>query len=193
MKTNLPPSPASPTYPLTIDNGLGEQLTFLGVQPEPDGDRLLVENTVAPGLGPLMHTHWLQDESLTVVRGRLAYQVLGQPTQYAGPGDTVLFARGTPHRFWNAGPDPLHCHGWIKPAHTIVFFLSAIYQAQRKSGRLQPEAFDAAYLLTRYAREYDLPELPRLVRQVVIPTTYLAGKLLGKYRKFAGAPAPVAA
>ncbi|GAB3837774.1 cupin domain-containing protein [Hymenobacter jeollabukensis] len=190
MKTNLPTLP-SPTYPHTIENGLGEKLTFLRLQPEPDGDRLLVENTVTPNQGPPMHTHWLQDECLTVVQGLMAYQLLGQPAQYAGPGETVLFRRGTPHRFWNAGDDLLRCQGWIKPAHTIVFFLSAVFDAQVKSGQHRPEQFDAAYLMTRYAREYDMTDIPSFVKRVVIPATYRVGRLLGKYRKFAGAPAPV--
>ncbi|RTQ50004.1 cupin domain-containing protein [Hymenobacter gummosus] len=190
MKTNLP-VPAA--LPHTITNGLGETLTFLRLQPEPDGDRLIVENAVAPGHGPVMHTHWLQDESLTVVRGRLAYQILGQPPRYAGVGESVVFRRGVPHRFWNAGDEILNCTGWIKPANTIVFFLSAIYDAQVKSGSAQPDRFDAAYLMMRYAREYDMPTIPGFVKRVIIPATYRIGRLLGKYHKFAGAPEPVLA
>ena len=153
--------------------------------------RLLVENYVTPGQGPLMHTHWLQDECLTVVKGKIGYQVKGQPAQYASEGESVLFERGTPHRFWNAGEDVLHCKGWIKPANTIVFYLSAVFAAQKKSGTEQPEQFDGAYLIKRYASEYDLPEIPSFVKKVVIPATYYVGKLLGKYKHFKNAPEPV--
>src|SRR5689334_6253254 len=110
------------TYPHTIENCLGEKLIFKGVEKERDGDKLLVENYVTPGSGPAMHTHYLQDEALTVIKGRLAYEVQGQPVQYAEEGDTVLFRKGTPHRFWNAGENVLHCKGWVKPANTLVFF-----------------------------------------------------------------------
>ena len=55
-------------YPHTIENCLGEKIIFKQVVPEPDGDRLLVENYVTPGNGPIMHTHHLQDESLTVIK-----------------------------------------------------------------------------------------------------------------------------
>lgn len=181
------------TYPHTIQNCLGEKLVFRELVPEPDGDRLLVENYVAPGIGPLMHTHWLQDECLTVVEGTIGYQVQGGEEQYAGPGETVLFERGVAHRFWNAGPGTLHCTGWIKPANTIVFFLSSIFEAQNKAGGPRPEMFDAAYLLTRYRREYDLAEIPSVVKKTVIPATYLVGRMMGKYKKFAGAPQPVTA
>lgn len=176
------------TYPHTIENCIGEKIIFERVEHEADGDKVIVENFVATQSGPVMHTHFLQDESLTVIKGKLGYEVLGNAKQYAGEGETVLFKRGTPHRFWNAGDETLNCKGWIKPANTIVFFLSAIYAAQNKSGKAQPEAFDAAYLMTRYSKEYDLPEIPVFVKKVIFPLTYFIGKLLGKYKHFANAP-----
>lgn len=180
------------TYPHTIENCVGEKIIFHSVQQEPDGDRVIVENLVTPGHGPVMHTHFLQDESLTVIKGKIGYQVLGQGKQYATTGETVLFKRGVAHRFWNAGDEILNCKGWIKPANTIVFFLSALYAAQNKSGKVQPETFDGAYLITRYAKEYDLPEIPTIVKKTIIPMTYIIGKILGKYKKFEDAPEPVA-
>ncbi|GAB3928669.1 cupin domain-containing protein [Larkinella terrae] len=178
-------------YPHTIQNCLGEKLTFLGIETGPEGDKVLVENLVTPQSGPPMHTHFRQDEELTVVSGKLAYQVLGQEPKYAYAGSSVLFKRGVPHRFWNAGEEALICTGWIQPANSIVYYLSAIYAAQNKSGKAQPEAFDAAYLLTRYAHEYDMVEIPPFVRKVIIPITYLIGRLLGKYKHFADAPLPL--
>ncbi|WP_229310995.1 cupin domain-containing protein [Larkinella soli] len=178
-------------YPHTIQNCQGEKITFLGVEPGPEGEKVLVENWVKPRSGPPMHTHFRQDEGLTVVSGKMGYQVQGQEVQYAGVGEEVVFRRGVPHRFWNAGEEPLTCRGWIQPANSIVYFLSGIYAAQNKSGSEKPEAFDAAFLMTRYAREYDMAEIPVLVKKVVLPITYWIGRLLGKYRHFADAPAPL--
>lgn len=178
-------------YPHTIENHLGEKLIFHRVEQEPDGDRVIVENFVQPGKGPLMHTHWLQDEELTVVKGRIGYQVLGGPEQFAGEGASVFFKRGIPHRFWNAGDAMLNCVGWVKPANTIVFFLTSVYAALNKSGKKEPETFDGAYLVTRYASEYDLPEIPTFVKKTIMPATYQIGKLLGKYDHFKDAPQPV--
>ena len=179
------------SYPYTISNTHGEKLIFLGTESSREGERVLVENFVAPGSGPPMHVHWQQDESLTVVKGKIGYQVAGQPAQYAGEGETLLFKRGVAHRFWNAGEKVLNCKGWVNPANSIVFFLSAVYAAQNKSGKAQPEAFDAAYLLTQYASEYTMVEIPYLVRKVIMPFTYQVGSLLGKYEHFQGAPAPL--
>ena len=177
--------------PHTIENCTGERILFKELVKEPDGDKVLVENWVTPKSGPPMHTHFLQDETLTVVNGRIGYQIKGGQPQFAGEGETIEFKRGVAHRFWNAGDDILHCTGWIKPAHSIVFFLSSIYEAQNKSGSERPEKFDGAYLVKRYASEYDMNEIPGFVKKIIIPITYYIGKLLGKYRHFQNAPDPV--
>ena len=177
--------------PHTIKNCIGETLIFKEVVHEVDGDKLLVENYVVPGSGPVMHTHLLQDEALTVLEGRIGYQIKGGPEQFAGVGETIVFERGTPHRFWNAGDEVLHCKGWVKPMNTIVFFLSSVYAAQNKTGTAIPEKFDGAYLIKRYASEYDMADMPSFVKKIVIPITYYVGKLLGKYKHFHNAPEPV--
>ena len=69
-----------------------------------------------------------------------------------------------------------------------MFFLSALYDAQKRSGKGQPETFDGAYLMTRYASEYDIPVIPKFVKKVIMPMTYSIGKVLGKYKKFKDAP-----
>lgn len=174
--------------PHTIENSIGEKLTFLRIE----NGRLLVENSVAPRSGPPMHTHYLQEEALTVVSGRIGYEVKGQAPKFAGPGETVVFAPGVPHRFWNDGDDMLHCTGYVTPPNTLVFFLSSIYAAQNKSGTGKPEMFDGAFLLKRYSSEYDM-DLPWFVKKVIIPVTYYIGKVLGKYKHFKNAPAPLEA
>lgn len=178
-------------FPHTIQNCIGEKLVFTGLVKEPDGDRLIVENFVNPGVGPVMHTHFLQEEALTVVTGRIGYQVKGEASRYAEPGETVVFAPGVPHRFWNAGNEIMHCRGYVKPANTLMFFLSSLFEAQNKSGSARPELFDAAFLMTRYSSEYEMNELPWLVKKIVVPVVYRIGKLLGKYRHFVNAPEPI--
>ncbi|MBP6185145.1 MAG: cupin domain-containing protein [Saprospiraceae bacterium] len=179
------------TYPQTIENCVGEKLVFKGVENAPEGEKLIVEAFCNPGAGPAMHTHFKQDESLTVLSGSMGYQVPGQPVKIAHVGDTVLFKRGTPHKFWAENGEPLHCSGWIQPVNSLPYFLSAVYAAQNKSGKGEPDPFDAAYLLTKYATEYDMPEIPSFVKKVIFPITVFIGKLSGKYAHFKDAPAPL--
>ena len=107
------------TYPHTIENGHGEQLTFLRRVTTPRGEVVEVENRVQPGSGPPMHVHYHQEESLTVVQGRIGYQRPGEEPRFAGMGETVTFGAGEPHRFWNAGEDELRCTGQIGPPDSI--------------------------------------------------------------------------
>jgi hypothetical protein len=45
------------TYPHTIENSAGEQITFVRCVRDSAGDRLEVENLVKPDSGPPMHIH----------------------------------------------------------------------------------------------------------------------------------------
>ncbi|MBK7959191.1 MAG: cupin domain-containing protein [Bacteroidetes bacterium] len=178
-------------YPHTIENCIGEKIVFKTVEQFQGGEKVILEGFCKPHAGPAMHTHLKQEESLTVLSGTMGYQILGQEVKYAQVGDTVLFKRGMPHKFWAEGDVSLHCSGWIHPANSIVYFLSAVYAAQNKSGKGEPEPFDSAYLLTRYSSEYDMPEIPSFVKKIIFPITLFIGRILGKYEHFKSAPAPL--
>ncbi|MEX0965849.1 MAG: cupin domain-containing protein [Bacteroidia bacterium] len=180
------------TYPYTIDNGSGEQLTFLRLVEENGSEPWLeVENLVQPNSGPPMHIHFFQEEALTVVQGQVATQVLGHEPQFYGPGETCTFKARVPHKFWNAGTGPLICKGYIKPAHNVAYFLSKIYESTKENGGKMPDPFDAAYLMHRYRTEFDMLEIPPFVKRVIFPVTRFMGTLQGKHKKFADAPEPV--
>jgi mannose-6-phosphate isomerase-like protein (cupin superfamily) len=178
-------------YPHTIDNGQGEQLTFLRRVSTPQGETLEVENRVGPGAGPPMHVHYHQEESVTVVQGRLGYQSAGEEARYAGVGESVTFGAGEVHRFWNAGEGELRCTGTIRPPDSIEYFLGELYDSQKRSGSKRPDPFEAAYLAWRYRGEFGMAEIPAFVRRFVFPVQVMVGRLLGKYRRYADAPAPM--
>ncbi len=173
-------------YPFSIETKYGEKINFLGME----GDRLILEGFCAPMAGPGFHTHLRQDEGVTVLKGKIGYQILGQEPCYGGPGDSVTFKRGVPHRFWNAGEEELHIKGWINPAENVVFFLTTLYDALNRGEKNQPEIFDGSYLSLRYKREFDAPEIPGFVKNIIMPIVYRIGTLLGKYKKFEMAPKP---
>ena len=179
------------TYPHTINNGGGEQLTFLQFIDNKEGGILEIENRVQPGAGPPMHVHHLQDESLTVIEGKIGAQVAGQSPTFHGAGETVTFTRGVAHRFWNAGEDILICRGWARPAYNIEYFLTEIYRSTKENGGEKPSAFDGAYLQSKYKSEFDLTEIPGIVKTLIFPIVLMIGKLAGKHRKFEGGPEPI--
>lgn len=175
------------TLPHTIENTHGEKLIFQRIV----GDRLEVEGFVQPGAGPTMHVHWKQDESLTVVSGKMAIEILGESPKYYGPGETATFMRGTWHRFWNCGEEQLHIKGWINPPNNIVFFLSELYKALDKGQNGRPELMTTAFLATRYRSEFGVHGIPVFVEKVIIPIQYVIGTITGAYKKYKDAPAPI--
>src|SRR5215204_7451955 len=63
-----------------------------------------------------------------------------------------VWTAGDAHRFWNAGTDDLRCTGYIEPADNAEYFLGAIFESAKQSGKERPDPFDAAYLLTAAVR-----------------------------------------
>lgn len=178
-------------YPHTIVSGSGEKLTMLRYVEDGKGGYIECENEVAPNAGPPMHVHWKQEESLTIVEGKMGVEIMGQAPQFFGPGDTASFAPGVYHRFWNAGDTPLKCTGYVKPALNFEYFLTNIYASTRENGGKRPGNYDTAFLLTRYRSEFDMAVIPKFVKKLIFPITLTLGKLSGKHRKFADAPPPI--
>lgn len=179
------------TYPHTIQSG-GEKLIFERRTRDAAGRELLeVSNELTPGSGPPMHVHFRQEEALTVLEGKLAWQRPGEEPHFAGPGESVVFKAGEAHRFWNAGDTQLRCKGYITPPDNIEYFLSEVYASTNANGGHRPGTLDAAFLLDRYRSEFDMLGIPGFVRKVIMPAQLLVGRLTGKLQKFADAPPPV--
>lgn len=181
------------TYPHTVESGSGETLTFLRLVPTKDGDRLEVEGYAEPGVGVPLHVHRLQEEGFTVHVGTMGYQVDDGPAQYLQAGETAVFPAGSAHRWWNAGSTRLYTSGWMLPADNAEYFLASIFESRKRSGGHAPSLFDAAFLLTRYRSEFDILEIPALLKKIAFPVLLAVGKMFGRYERFAGAPEPIPA
>jgi len=180
------------TYPRTIDNGHGEEITFERFIPDENGGKVEGLSRVHPGAGPPMHVHFLQDECLTIVEGKMGTQVEGEAPVFYGPGETAVFKRGVAHRFWNAGEEALVCKCWVAPAYNFEYFITEVFQSIKTNGGDKPSLFDGAYLLSRYKTEFDMMVIPNFVKKIIFPVAVLFGKLTGRYHKYAGAPTPMA-
>jgi hypothetical protein len=120
----------------------------------------------------------------------MGYQSQGGEEHTAGPGESVTFAPGEAHRFWNAGDDELVCSGFARPPDNLEYYLTEIYASMRRNGGKRPGLFDAAYLSRRYKPEFEMLTIPRPVQRMLFPVVVAVGRL-GKDRPFAGAPEPV--
>lgn len=167
-------------------------MTFVAVHRDERGEYIECRNSVSPGAGPPMHVHHLQEEGLTVERGTIGYQSDGGPERTAAPGESVTFARGEAHRFWNAGDDELVCTGFVRPPGNLEYFLTEMYASMRRKGGDRPGLFDGAYLGRRYRDEFEMTEVPAPIRRLELPVVAAAGRLLRLHRRrFADAPEPV--
>lgn len=179
------------SYPIEISNGHGEILTFERLVSTPDGDRLEVRVVAQPQSGPPMHVHWQQEEGLTVVSGRIGYQMAGEEPRYVEAGESAVFPAGVAHRWWAEGDQPVHATGYVLPANNMVYFLSEIYRSMRASGSGKPNDFDAAFLLHKYRSEFAMIDIPPFVIRFVFPMLRLAGKVTGRFKKFERGPDPL--
>jgi quercetin dioxygenase-like cupin family protein len=107
------------SYPYSFDNGAGEVLTFTRRVTRNGVERVEGENVTSPGAGPPMHVHLWQEEVFTVLEGRIGYQRGSDQPAFAGPGETLVFPAGQPHRFWNDGDVPLRCAAYVEPPGNV--------------------------------------------------------------------------
>ncbi len=177
--------------PLRIENGHGEVVTFTRVDNEPNGEKLFFEVTIQPNSGPVEHIHLKQDEYFEVAKGQLTYKLGNDQAVALIGGQSVLLPKAVPHKIRNIGDEELVFKGWVQPANNFVFFLSTLFESMKNQKKPQPSPFDGAFLVMRYASEYKLTEIPFFVRKVIIPLTFLVGKLSGKYKKYENAPEPI--
>ena len=177
-------------YPIRIENGHGETITFERLVTTPSGDRLEGWNEVEPGAGPPMHVHFKQEEGLTVVSGRLGYEIKGEPARYAEAGESVVFAPGMAHRFWADGDERLRCMGYVQPADNIAYFLSEVFRSTRENGG-KPNPFEAAYLLHKYRSEFAMLDIPEFVIRVIFPVLRFIGGLTGRFKELSRGPSPL--
>lgn len=183
----------APSYPHTITDGHGEEMTFLRRYEDAErGTVLQIESTTYPDQGPPMHSHIQQHERITVTKGRAGLEAGDGTVTYAEAGDTVHFAPGEAHRFWNAGDEPLEMTGEIWPAGNFEWFITQMFESTRSTGKGRPRPFDAAFLTHRYRSEFETLVVPAPVRKVVFPAIVAVGSAFGLSRRFADAPAPLA-
>jgi quercetin dioxygenase-like cupin family protein len=159
-----------------IENPLsGERIT---IRPRSDGSVLEWELLLAPGgRVPSSHAHPRQEESFTVLAGRMRFRVGGRRV-IAGPGDTVRVPPGTVHHFANAARQPTRVAVRTSPALSMQELLetaAAMAREQYSAGRRLPRPFDLALFMRDFEREVRAPYLPAaLVGAVTRPLAWLA-------------------
>jgi len=180
--------------PDVITNPLsGEQITIRATAQDTGGGRVLEwELLLAPGgKVPSRHAHPEQEETFTVLAGRMRFLVGGRRLTL-GPGDTVRVPPGTVHHFANASAEPVRVAVATSPALSMQALLetaAALAQEQHAAARKLPRPLELALFMRDFRREVRAPYLPApLVAAVVRPVAWLAGRsgLDTRYRRLCG-------
>lgn len=118
-----PPQPVvvGPGEGPTIQGPAGGPLTFKVRGEQTGGVLTALENVIAPGDGPPLHTHANEDESWCVLEGRLRFK-LGTELREAPQGSFVFVPRGVPHCFQNIGETPARILVEFTPSGMEEFF-----------------------------------------------------------------------
>src|SRR5262249_38051696 len=107
------------------------------------GDEVWLEVKVsipAHQQGPPLHIHVAENEEGGVRSGTLSVELNGRRFT-AGPGEQVSLPRGSAHRWWNDGKEPLVWEGHVRPAVDFDRFLQATFEVLNAGPAGRPTLF----------------------------------------------------
>ena len=172
----------SGVHELIIENRHnGERLAMRRIK---RGDEVWLElkgGVPAHRQGPPLHIHLAEDEEGSVRSGTLS-AVLDGRRLTAGAGEQVSFPRGSAHRWWNDGNEPVVFEGYARPVVDLDRFLQAIFEVLNAGSDGRPPLFYMAHLLLRHRHTQRLLIMPRPIQAVLFRVIVTVGTLLGRYR-----------
>ena len=174
----------------------GERVTLLQTAAETNGEALVIETVVEPnGAVAAAHVHPYQAERFEVVSGRLGMRA-GRRKIELGPGESITIERGTAHKFWNAGDEPVRFVCEIRPALQFERLLETMYAlaADGKTNRKgMPNPLRLAVIAKAHFDDVRLPFPPATLQRLGLAVGAPIGRLLGYRPTYAPAGEPAAA
>ncbi|MBO0776189.1 MAG: cupin domain-containing protein, partial [Actinobacteria bacterium] len=163
-----------------LDNPLsGERFIFRETAADTGGALLTADMVVDPaGRVPNGHVHPVQQESFEVLRGTMKFKK-GWRTVIAGPGDTVVVEPGNFHKFANAGDEPALVRVTVTPAlrmEQLWEIVAALASEGRTLRSGLPKPLELALFMREFEQEVRAPVAPGMVRTIMEPLAWLAGR-----------------
>jgi quercetin dioxygenase-like cupin family protein len=109
------PLVVTPGEGLSIENPVGEVLTFKAMAETTGGALTALETIASAGEGPPLHVHRDRDETIYTLDGHFRVQLADALTD-APPGSFVFIPRGTAHTWQNVGDASARLLATIMPA-----------------------------------------------------------------------------
>ena len=173
--------------PRTIVNPVtGERMTSITRSPETGGAHVEGRGYFPVGWRPPgIHRHPYQDESLTVVSGRLRVTI-GDAQRELGPGDSAVLPKGEWHDFEVIGDEPAETLLGAAPALGLEMILATL-AGLAKDGKTNkqglPKPLQGAVIGQFYWEVAQFKKPPPAVQKAVLPLLAALGKRRG-YRPY---------
>ena len=159
---------------------IGDRIVFLKTARETQGELLQFDDFLkVDGRGPIEHIHIRQEERLEVMAGVACVLVNGQERSL-NPGDFVIIAPGTPHRWWNCGDVELQLRTEFRPAYDLERFFELIFGLARDGKTDEtgsPNFLQIAVMTTTY--ETYLPSPPIFLQKLLFAVLGPIAKMRG--------------
>jgi quercetin dioxygenase-like cupin family protein len=167
----------------TIHNPItGERITFLATSGDTDGEAVVIETVVQPhGFVAAAHVHPSQSERFAVESGTLGLKA-GRAKHTLGRGEVVTVEPGTPHRFWNAGEEPVRFVCEVRPALQFESLLETMFAlaADGKTNRKgMPNPLRLAVIAKQHFDTVRLPFPPAWLQRAGLTLGAPLGRLAG--------------
>lgn len=176
--TATKPSPSG----LRLENRHTGEVLELWRRRRGDEPYLELRGTLPPHReGPPLHIHHAEDEEGRIVAGVLSAEVGGKKVQVPA-GSTVRLPKGVPHRWWNAGDEPLAFNGTARPAVDLDRYLQAVFEVMNAGEAGRPPLFYLAHVVVRHRQTQSVLVMPPAVQGLLFRAVLALGTLLGKYR-----------
>jgi quercetin dioxygenase-like cupin family protein len=146
------------------------------------GELLIVDLYVRPG-GAVMgeHIHPAMEERFTMLRGRVGFRIAGREA-IAEPGVQLIVSPGTPHDWWNAGPEEALVRIEMRPAarfEAMIRNAFGLAQDGRVNKRGMPNLLQLAVFAREFADVMQLTRPPQIVQKILFGVLTPLARLLG--------------
>jgi mannose-6-phosphate isomerase-like protein (cupin superfamily) len=173
----------------TVRNpAIGHRVTFLKTAAQTNGELLQILYVVEkPEVEPVipLHIHLQISERFEPVSGQLGV-ILDGERRVLEVGQEVLIPPGTPHTFWNAGPDELRFITDVRPPGRLQTYWETVFglAEEGKVGANGLPNLLQLVVLAPLADSYD-PSIPLPLMKGLIAMLGGLGRLLGYRESYA--------
>ncbi len=159
------------------------KLRILVTTAQSDGELLKIELENQPNdIGPPYHYHPDQEETFTVIEGRLALKVAGKEFEL-GPGESATAKKNEAHTFWNPTQDVVRFTSEHRPAHGFEGFITSLYDLDydgKTNAEGSPDLLQLMALFKARNGEQFLEAAPQFLQRMGIAVLGRVGLMLGR-------------